>query len=224
MSSNRGAKEGIRLLRKEISNPSQMKNLSDIKVRKAMRSNLRTWWNEATELEREAGVNWYSEAQSFAKELSVRFNVSREVAAGVISALSPNNKWERNKIDAVAVFEAVQAGVPMDRVKVCTYNANKEKAFEIAKGNQSILKQSPKTYAFARNVGEMDEAFVTIDKWHLRACQTISKKPKACKESCTAKQYRLLQDDCLKVAAEYGVSGHVFQATIWTTIRNRWMA
>jgi len=200
-----------------------MKNLSDVKHRKAMRSNLRKWWKESTSEEREAGMVWYSEAQEFAKELSMRFNVSRETAAGVVSALSPNNKWERNKVDAVAVFEAVQVGVTPDRVKVCTYNANKEKAFEIAKGNKKILKQSPKTYAFARNVGEMDEGFVTIDKWHLRACQTTSKKPKMCKESCTAKQYRLLQSDCLAVAKELGVSGHILQATVWVTIRNRWM-
>jgi hypothetical protein len=205
-----------------VSNFNNMKNLSDAKERKRMRSNLRKWWTESTFEERQEGLGWYSDAQEFAKELSTRFNVSREVSAGVISALSPNNRWERNKVDAIAVFEAVQVGVAPDRVKVCTYNANKEKAFEIAKGNKKILKQSPKTYAFARNVGEMDNKFVTIDKWHLRACQTTSKSPRKCKESCTAKQYRLLQEDCIKVAGEYGIDGHVFQATIWTTIRNRW--
>jgi len=187
-----------------------------------MRSNLRKWWAESTNEERQSGLNWYSEAQEFSNHLSVRFNVSRETSAGVISALSPNNRWERNKADAVNVFKAVQSGVSINRVKVCTYNANKEKAFEIAKGNRKILKKSPKTYAFARNVGEMDNDFVTIDKWHLRACQTSSKSPRQCKESCTAKQYRLLQSDCIKVAKEIGVEGHVLQATIWVTIRNRW--
>jgi len=205
-----------------VSNFNNMKNLSDAKEMKRMRSNLRKWWTESTFEERQEGLSWYSDAQDFAKELSTRFNVSREVSAGVISALSPNNRWGRNKVDAVAVFEAVQVGVTPDRVKVCTYDTNKEKAFEIAKGNKKILKQSPKTYAFARNVGEMDNKFVTIDKWHLRACQTTSKSPRKCKESCTAKQYRLLQEDCIKVAGEYGIDGHVFQATIWTTIRNRW--
>ena len=199
-----------------------MKNLSCPKQRKRSRSNLRMWWTEATEDEKLQGVVWYSEAQHFAKQLSVEFNVSRECAAGVISALSPNNKWERNKVDAKAVLRAVGEGLTHTDVKVCTYDANKIKAFEIAKGNQQILKQSPKTYAFARNVGEMDEAFVTIDKWHLRACQTTSKSPRECKETCTAKQYRLLQADCIKVAREYGVKPHVLQATVWTTIRNRW--
>jgi len=200
-----------------------MKNLSCPKARKQMRANLRTWWSEATDEERTDGSVWYAEAQAFAQALSKEFNVSRECAAGVVSALSPNNKWERNKVDARAVFVAVRDGVPAEAVKVCTYNANKLKAFEIAKGNRKILQKSPKTYAFARNVGEQDTSFVTIDKWHLRACQTASKKPKECKEACTPAQYRALMDDCLSVARELGVDGHVLQATVWVTIRNRWM-
>ena len=188
-----------------------------------MRANLRKWWHEATDAERMDGSVWYAEAQAFAQALSKEFNVSRECAAGVVSALSPNNKWERNKRDARAVLAAVRDRVPAEAVKVCTYNANKLKAFEIAKGNRQILQKSPKTYAFARNVGEQDSSFVTIDKWHLRACQTASKKPKACKEVCTPAQYRALMADCLSVARELDVDGHVLQATIWVTIRNRWM-
>ena len=200
-----------------------MKNLSCPKARKQMRANIRTWWKEATDQERTDGSVWYAEAQAFAQELSGEFNVSRECAAGVVSALSPNNKWHRNKADARAVLTAVRDRVPAEDVKVCTYNANKLKAFEIAKGNRKILQKSPKTYAFARNVGEQDTDFVTIDKWHLRACQTTSKKPKACKEQCTPVQYRALMDDCLNVARELGVDGHVLRATVWVTIGNRWM-
>ena len=199
-----------------------MKNLSCPKARKSMRANLRKWWSESTDAEREHGRQWYTDAQDFAKQLSQEFNVSREVAAGVISALSPNNRWERNKVDAKTVLRAVRDGIECADVKVCTYDANKSKAFAIAMGNQTILRKSPKTYAFARNVGEMDEDFVTIDKWHLRACQTTAKSPRKCREACTAKQYQLLQSDCLAVARELGVSGHVLQATIWVTIRNRW--
>jgi len=203
-------------------NSSTMKNLSCPKARKSMRANLRKWWSESTEVEREHGRQWYTDAQNFAKELSQEFNVSREVAAGVVSALSPNNRWERNKVDAKTVLRAVRDSIEYTDVRVCTYDANKVKAFDIAKGNRAILQKSPKTYAFARNVGEMDEDYVTIDKWHLRACQTTAKSPRKCREACTAKQYQLLQSDCLAVARELGVSGHVLQATIWVTIRNRW--
>jgi Holliday junction resolvase RusA-like endonuclease len=189
---------------------------------KKYRQNLRTWFNRASAEEFSEGMAWYREAMEYSKELSKKFNVSGEVAAGVISALSPNNKWKRNKIDAFNVLKAIRDGVTMDEVKVCTYNANKAKAFAIGKGNREILTSSPKTYAFARNVGENDVNFVTIDKWHLRACQTASKTSKECKETVTPKQYRIIQEETVKVANEMGVIPYEFQAIVWVTIRNQW--
>jgi len=190
---------------------------------KKYRSNLRTWYNRATKDEIKQGLVWYKDAMDFAKQLSTDYGVRGEVAAGVISALSPNNRWERNKYDAVQVLMAVRDNVPMDDVKVCTYDANKAKAFAIAKGDRKILTSSPKTYAFARNVGENDSDFVTIDKWHLRACQTSSKKSKTCRESVTPKQYRIIQQETVKVAKEMGVKAYQFQAIVWVTIRNQWI-
>lgn len=190
---------------------------------KKYRSNLRTWYKRATKDEIKQGLVWYKDAMDFAKQLSTDYGVRGEVSAGVISALSPNNKWERNKYDAVQVLMAVRDNVPMQDVKVCTYNANKAKAFAIAKGDRKILTSSPKTYAFARNVGENDSNFVTIDKWHLRACQTSSKKSRTCRESVTPKQYRIIQEETVKVAKEMGVKAYQFQAIVWVTIRNQWI-
>ena len=189
---------------------------------KKFRANLRTWFKRSTDDQLARGLTWYDDAFWFSRELANEFNVSGEIAAGVISALSPNNRWERNKYDAIQVFNAVRDGKSMDEIKVCTYNPNKAKAFAIARGNRKILMSSPKTYAFAKNVGENDDNFVTIDKWHLRACQTASKKSKTCKESCTPKQYRLIQEETVKVAKEMGVKPHVFQAVVWVTIREQW--
>ena len=188
------------------------------------RALLNFWYNESTSDEREAGKIWYDEAKEYVKVLSLRFNTPQIICAGVVSALSPNNRWERNKIDAHAVLDAVSKGKDSDQIKVCTYNNNKLKAFAIARGDMRILKQSPKTYAFARNISGEDTHQVTIDKWHLRAVQTRSKSPKECKTSVTPLQYKNLERDCQKVAKKYGLEPSVLQATIWVTIRNRWMA
>tara|TARA_X000001382_G_scaffold102203_1_gene76930 strand:+ start:439 stop:1032 length:594 start_codon:yes stop_codon:yes gene_type:complete len=183
---------------------------------------LNYWYNESTLDEREAGKVWYDEAKEYVKFLSEKFNTPEIICAGVVSALSPNNKWERNKIDADAVLDAVSKGIPSDDIKVCTYNHNKHKAFSIAKGDMKILKRSPKTYAFAKNISGSDTNKVTIDKWHLRAIQTRSSSPKQCKTSVTPLQYRLLEEDCQKVAKKYNINPSTLQATIWVTIRNRW--
>jgi len=201
-------------------------NLSEIstslKERKKLRRNLRLWMEKATMDEINQGLSWYSDAMSYANHLADIFDVSGETAAGVISALSPNNKWKRNKLDAFSVLRAVKEGVSPDDIKVCTFNNNKAKAFAIANGDRQILKESPKTFAFARNVGECDTNHITIDKWHLRACQSASTKPLKLKESCTAKQYKVIEEETLKVAQEHDMKGYELQAIVWVVIRNRW--
>jgi len=190
---------------------------------KKYRSNLRTWAKRATKKQWIQGVLWYSEAQAVSHTLADQYEVTPEISAGVISALSPNNKWERNKLDACTVLAAVRTNTPPENVKVCTYNANKRKAFDIAMGNRKVLKQSPKTYSFAQNVGNLDPNHVTIDKWHLRAMQTTAKEYKDAKTSVTPKQYIILEKETAKVAREFGLTGYEFQAVVWVTIRDTWM-
>ena len=176
---------------------------------RTIQRNLQTWLDAATPEARRAGLTWYDDAQKYAAFLSVTFNVSRKVAAGVISALSPNNKWERNKIDDV---------------KVCTYGANKRKAFAIANGDQKILESSPKTHAFAMNVGELSADHVTVDKWHMRACLTNSRKRTKVQESPTKVQYKRIERITARMAKRYGLKGYELQAIIWVTIKENWEA
>lgn len=199
----------------------KFKNLSqESKVRSVLRSNLRYWFKQASVDEFEDGLQWYKRANDACKFMSHMAPMLQ--VAGTVSALSPNNKWARNLQDAANVLAAVVEDRPADSVKVCTYNANKLKAFEIARGNQQILKQSPKTYAFAKNVGELDPEFVTVDVWHLRACQTRSLSRKKVAESVTPLQYKIIAEETKKVAQEFGLKGYEFQAIVWVTIRNRW--
>ena len=156
-------------------------NLSDIKIK----NNLKFWLKLATKNEIDQGKNWYMDAQNFTEYLSKKYSIDSYVCASVISALSPNNKWDRNKIDAEAVIKAFIDG--HKDVKVCTYNSNKEKAFKILDGDL-ITEKSPKTHSFAMNVGLLSSDHITIDKWHLRAC--VTKHKAGCVESCTSVQYR----------------------------------
>jgi hypothetical protein len=81
---------------------------------------------------------WYIDAQTFCHELATEFALNPYICASVISCLSPNNKWQRNKVDARAVLVAWQAGLTADSVKVCTYNANKAKAFRVLNEGEAI--------------------------------------------------------------------------------------
>ena len=73
-------------------------------------NSLERWLESATPEQRYNGLRWYNEAQDWSKYLSDTFGIDRYKTAGAISALSPNNKWERNKVDAFNVCQAWKDG------------------------------------------------------------------------------------------------------------------
>jgi hypothetical protein len=190
---------------------------------KQIYNSLHKWFAESTAQEREDGKLWYKEAQMFTKYVAEEYGIDSYRVAGVVSALSPNNKWERNKYDAITVIKAHLAGLSPKDIKVCTYNANKIKAFEILRGDTEITAKSPKTHSFAMNVGLNSPEHITIDKWHLRACVTTPKDGIVdCMESCTSVQYRRIEALTANVAKSLGYKGYELQAIVWVTIKRVW--
>ena len=88
----------------------------------------------ATSQEVQMGCDWYPSALAIAGRIADKYGTSPEIAAGVIAALSPNNRWERNIVDAEAIIKCWAAGgtrTDMLNVKVCTYGKMKAKAVDI---------------------------------------------------------------------------------------------
>jgi hypothetical protein len=94
----------------------------------------------ATDLETIHGAQWYVDANHAAAIMAQRYNVTLHTAAGVIAALSPNNKWERNLTDADSMIRAYSMGgyKSAESIKVGTYNANKTKALAILSGDDCL--------------------------------------------------------------------------------------
>ena len=94
----------------------------------------------ATDLETINGADWYPTANNAALIMAERYSVSLQTAAGVIAALSPNNRWERNLTDADSMIRAYSIGGhnAADSIKVGTYNANKIKALSILSGEDCL--------------------------------------------------------------------------------------
>ena len=74
-------------------------------------------------VEKGDGIEWYARAMIAAQTISNSTGVNVNKVAGVIAALSPNNRWERNLIDAEYVCKVYINGDVEDvmNVKVCTY-------------------------------------------------------------------------------------------------------
>ena len=87
----------------------------------------------ATAGELQEGREWYHRANRVSAEIASAHGISLETAAGVIAALSPNNRWERNIVDAENIIRAYSIGGADEaqNVKVCTYGEMKDKAIAI---------------------------------------------------------------------------------------------
>ena len=194
-------------------------NASDAQIR----ASLRAWIKSASDENKKIGLEWYKDAQAFCNSLANEFNLPAYICASVVSMLSPNNKWERNKIDARAVIIAWKSGLGAESVKVCTYTPNKLKAFRALNEGERIASSAPKTHAFAMNVGLLSPNHITIDKWHIRACLVKpSEGITETVETVTAKQYRRIEAITAQIAKESGLKGYELQAIVWVSIKERW--
>jgi hypothetical protein len=133
-------------------------------------NNLDNYFSLATDKDIDNGIAWYKQAHYICKDLAKQYNTKLETVASIISALSPRNKWLQNIKDTKTVLDAIHSGLEPDQVKVCTFHKNKYKAFLLGKEQTSITDKSLKTFSFVNNIANLDNAYITIDVWHLRAC------------------------------------------------------
>lgn len=180
-----------------------------------IKENLQYFYSAASEEDKVNGKQWYMRANMHCEKLAVQYGFTAETVASVLSALSPRNKWERNLIDTETVLKAVREDQGPDDVKVCTFNTNKEKAFRIARLEESLSVDSPKTFAFLQNILYLDDRYVTIDVWHMRACFN-----KMIPQNLNKSVYEELQKITIDQAKQVGLKGYEYQAIIWETIKN----
>ena len=101
----------------------------------------------ATSQEVQLGCDWYPSALKIATRIADKYDLRVETVAGVIAALSPSNRWERNIFDAEALIKIWRAGATRDEVldpdapiiKVCTYLGQKTKAWDILTTNDPVV-------------------------------------------------------------------------------------
>jgi hypothetical protein len=94
----------------------------------------------SNDIERHHGATFYSEAKSICAEIAADCSLPLDSVAGVVAALSPNNRWERNVADARRLCAAYHSG-GIDHasdVKVATFHNNKHKALAILSGSPSL--------------------------------------------------------------------------------------
>jgi hypothetical protein len=185
----------------------------------------------ATAADIHEGKEWYDRAYKYALRLIHTYPITMGQAVGVIAALSPNNKWERNCQDADRLIDTFIQGGDLSLCKVCTYGKNKQKALDIlslesadAEAIEGIL-SGQKITAFYRSIMGHDDA-VCVDghAYSVFMGQRIptSRTPKISPTLYDAivRSYKLVADRSVDLCGESLTPVQV-QAITWVTFRRR---
>lgn len=167
------------------------------------------------------GVEWYDRAKRMAAWIAKETSIPETTVIGVMAALSPNNRWERNCKDALTMCQAWINGDTTDDFKVSCYNTMKQKAWSILEDDlttdDDILTRlnGQKIRSFYSNIRGLDE--VTIDGHALNIARGKREGLTSDKTNMGKKQYRELQAAYVTAAKRVKVKPHELQAITWTT-------
>jgi len=106
--------------------------MGSVQTKDMTADNIAAVFTLATASERKVHATWYESARIAAIAIADATGLELETVVGVIAALSPTNKWERNLVDAENVCRTfVVDPESAATLKVCTYGNNLKKAIKV---------------------------------------------------------------------------------------------
>lgn len=170
------------------------------------------------------GSTWYKDAHAQIAEMAARQHTTTDRAAGVVAAISPGLRWERNVYHAERILEASRGGALEVRPGVPTYSmANVVKAFRIARGEDpAAVLSGPKVRAFHALLrdGGSDSA-VCVDGHMGQLARGVRKELRSSAGDITPAQYREIADAFRHEAERVGLQPCQAQAIAWLVQKGR---
>lgn len=188
-----------------------------------MIENIVDCYSRATDAQIDTGRAWYRDAKNQAHDIAVKHDMPVYIVVAVIAALSPNNKWVRNVINADELIGAFIRGDAMETVKVSTYNKMKEKAWRILQqipdydGAKTMLNGQKITSFFMDIMGEFN---VTIDGHARNIAYNERVGLTDDRTNIGVREYRALQAAYYDAAEQVGLMPYELQAITWTAWRD----
>ena len=186
--------------------------------------NITSVYRDADETQHAEGLVWYENAQKAAYHIAIKYDIAVFIVVAVISALSPNNKWTRNIVNADALIGAFMRGDGIDAVKVSTYHKMKQKAWDILAarpdydGANMLLKGQTITSFFMDIMGEFN---VTIDGHARNIAYGERVGLTDDRTNIGVREYRALQAAYQEAARRVGLMPYQLQAITWRVWRDR---
>jgi hypothetical protein len=169
-------------------------------------------WHDHADPANVEGAAWYNRGRGHAKRMAREHGCSVRTAAGVIAALSPRVRWEKNLEYANAVLAHAASGVRITPARVPVFAGSSIKAWRISLGERPLdVLGGLKTRAFYRNLtGDLEP--VTVDVWAARAVGVEG--------SLTPATYHRIAAAYTAAARLRGIPPAVMQAIVWVAIRD----
>lgn len=176
-------------------------------------------YRQATPSEVQTGTRWYADARTAALQVSDKHGVPLRISVGVISALSPNNRWVRNVRDADKMLSVFCWGGSVVQCSPSTYTKMRDKAW-------SILEQMPeydegvvrilngqKIVSFFQNI--MGHDTCTIDGHAVNIARGKRLGLTEPEVSVSKSGYRELQEAYRRAGKRVGLKAYEIQAVTW---------
>lgn len=204
--------------------PSDVLTRNGYNVR-TIRANLVRVFESATDDNIADGLEWYGEANSFARDLAQATNLDVVTVAAVIAAMSPRTRWEANK---AAAQQFLKDGTRYPGLLVSNYERAK---FVLNAGPENALaslqwiggdESAPKIASFARNIlGDTDR--VTIDVWATRGALMSPRAKEVNLDNMLrrAGMYEAIAAQYVWLAHRMGITAPQAQAIVWVALTGK---
>jgi hypothetical protein len=179
-------------------------------------------FEQVTPNELQHGLTWYSKAQADGQRIADAYEIPLRIAVGVIAALSPTNRWDRNLTDADSMVQVFVDGGYVESCMPCTYKTMRDKAW-------SILTKMPKTdqdTAFILNGPKITDFFwcimghdVCVIDGHAWCIANADRRTMQEVPSIGKKLRLELQAAYSKAGKKHGMTAYQMQAATWVAWR-----
>ena len=185
-------------------------------------TNIIKTFNEATHKEIDDGLLWYQTAQDECQALADKYQLPKRIVVGVVSALSPTNKWSQNLKDADNMLACFVVGGYVDDTKPCTYKTMRDKAWSIPQSmphtdeDVAFILRGPKITDFFYCIMGHDTCVIDGHAWCIAYAdrRTMQEVPNIGK-----KLRAELQQAYVKAGKKHNVTAYQMQAITWLAWR-----
>jgi hypothetical protein len=180
--------------------------------------NINKVFAQVTESELKHGKTWYSNAKVECQAMADKYELPLNTVVGVVAALSPTNRWQRNLADAADMLETFTGGGYLESCAPSTYKTMRDKAWKVLEAAIvsddliAAILNGPKITDFFHCIMGYDVCVIDGHAWCIANAdrRTLQEIP-----SIGRKLRNELQGAYIRAGKKHGMTAYEMQAATW---------